>query len=221
MKILTGIDGSRRNILLLTEFILLFGGLPLLILYSRDRLAMLMALWIGALLIQFFLHHYHRKNPVQKLNWEGFRKGVAAILLRFAVLAPLIAALAWYANPENFLSLPRDRTGLWLQIMIFYPLLSVWPQELIYRSFIYHRYAPLFGTGKGYVAASSLMFGYMHILFLNWVAVGMTLIGGFLFSSDYSRNRSLALTCLEHALYGCLVFTVGLGIYFYSGAAWD
>lgn len=212
---------TRRNIFLLTEFIVLFGGAPLLILYARDRLFMLMALWIGALLIRVFLYNQNKKNPVEKLNWAGFRKGVSAILLRFAFLAPAIAALAWYVSPETFLSLPRERTDLWLRIMIFYPLLSVWPQELIYRSFIYHRYAPLFGTGRGYVAASTLMFGYMHILFLNWVAVLMTLIGGFLFSTDYRRNKSLALACLEHSLYGCLVFTVGLGIYFYSGAAWD
>lgn len=212
---------TRRNIFLLTEFILIFGGTPLLILYTRDRLFMIMALWVGALLIYLFLHHQRRNSPVEKLNWAGFRKGFIAILLRFAILAPAIAGLTWYVSPESFLSLPRERTDLWLKIMIFYPLLSVWPQELIYRSFIYHRYAPLFGTGRGYVAASTLMFGYMHILFLNWVAVFMTLIGGFLFSTDYRRNKSLALTCLEHSLYGCLVFTVGLGIYFYSGAAWD
>ncbi len=182
---------------------------------------MIMALWIGALLIHLFLIHQRRQHPVEKLNWAGFRKGLMTILLRFAFLAPAIAALTWFFSPETFLSLPRERTDLWLRIMIFYPLLSVWPQELIYRSFIYHRYAPLFGTGRGYVAASTIMFGYMHILFLNWVAVFMTLVGGFLFSTDYRRNKSLALTCLEHSLYGCLVFTVGLGIYFYSGAAWD
>lgn len=211
---------TRRNAYLLGEFVLLFGGAPLLILYARDRLAMLMTLWIGALLIAFFLHRQRRKNPGTAFNWTGFRKGVAAILLRFAVLAPLITLAAWWFHPGDILSLPRERTALWLQIMLFYPLLSVWPQEVIYRSFIYHRYAPLFGTGKAYIAASTITFGYMHILFLNWVAIVMTLIGGFLFASDFQRNKSLALTCLEHSLYGCLVFTIGLGAYFYVGAAW-
>jgi membrane protease YdiL (CAAX protease family) len=70
------------------------------------------------------------------------------------------------------------------------------------------------------VAASAFAFGYAHIIFLNWIAVAMTTFGGFLFARDYTRHRSLSLVCLEHALYGCLIFTVGLGRFFYSGAAW-
>ncbi|GBR19081.1 hypothetical protein AA3271_0383 [Gluconobacter japonicus NBRC 3271] len=71
------------------------------------------------------------------------------------------------------------------------------------------------------IVASAVAFGFAHILFLNWIAVGMTLIGGVLFASDYSRHRSLTLTCFEHSLYGCLIFTVGLGRFFYTGEAWN
>jgi hypothetical protein len=48
----------------------------------------------------------------------------------------------------------------------------------------------------------------------------MTTAGGLLFARDYARHRSLSLTCLEHSLYGCLIFTIGLGRFFYTGAAW-
>ena len=48
----------------------------------------------------------------------------------------------------------------------------------------------------------------------------MTAAGGWLFARDYARHRSLTLVCLEHAAYGCVIFTVGLGRFFYSGAAW-
>ena len=41
-----------------------------------------------------------------------------------------------------------------------------------------------------------------------------------MFATTYQRYRSLALVCLEHAIYGCLIFTLGLGWYFY-GAAWQ
>jgi hypothetical protein len=41
-----------------------------------------------------------------------------------------------------------------------------------------------------------------------------------MFAGDYARRRSLGLACLEHGLYGCLIFTIGLGRYFYTGAAW-
>jgi membrane protease YdiL (CAAX protease family) len=117
--------------------------------------------------------------------------------------------------------LPRQAPALWIAVMFIYPLLSVWPQEMVYRAFIYNRYAPLFGQKWGYVAVSALAFGYVHMIFLNGIAIAMTAFGGFLFARDYARHKSLLLVCLEHALYGCLVFTVGLGRFFYSGAAWD
>lgn len=219
-RLVTKVSWTRQKYFLLGEFIILFGGIPLLILYLRERALMIAALWAGALLIHFFLKKKNRENPVEKLNLAGFRKGALWILLRFAILAPLIVLLTFWLRPDTFLSLPRERPELWVRIMILYPLLSVWPQELIYRAFFYHRYTPLFGQGRLYTVMSATMFGYMHILFLNWVAVAMTFIGGLLFASDYRRNRSLALVCLEHSLYGCLIFTVGLGLYFYTGAAW-
>ena len=78
----------------------------------------------------------------------------------------------------------------------------------------------MFGGGGGFVAASALVFGYAHIVLLNGVAVAMTVPGGALLAWAYARHRRLHLVCLEHALYGCLIFTVGLGRFFFSGAAW-
>ncbi len=104
--------------------------------------------------------------------------------------------------------------------MLLYPLLSVWPQEVIYRRFLRRRYAPLFGAGTGFIIASALAFGFAHILFLNWVAVALTLAGGALFARSYVGHGSLFLACFEHSLYGCLIFTIGLGNFFFTGAAW-
>lgn len=210
----------RQRVLLAAEFLLLFGGLPLLILFEKNRGLMILTAWLGAALVWYVLHRKYGRAHAHEWNMEGFKAGIRAVCKRFFVLAPPIALLAWLIIPENFLALPRERTELWIKIMFFYPVLSVWPQEIIYRSFLYHRYAPLFGQGRGFIAASSLSFAFMHIMFLNPVALFMTAIGGYLFASDYARHKSLALACLEHTLYGCLVFTVGLGVYFYSGNAW-
>src|SRR5262249_51635233 len=155
-----------------------------------------------------------------KHDLANLRNDLKPIAIRFAVLAPAIAALTWYFMPESFLQLPGQVPLLWIAIMFLYPLLSVWPQEMIYRAFLYNRYAPLFGQQWGFVAASAFAFGYVHMIFLNWIAIAMTAFGGFLFARDYARHKSLLLVCLEHALYGCLIFTVGLGRFFYSGAAW-
>jgi len=53
---------------------------------------------------------------------------------------------------------------------------------------------------------------------LPLLAVVMTSIGGLIFGWRYMKSRSLAAVSFEHALYGQLVFTIGLGRYFYHGA---
>jgi membrane protease YdiL (CAAX protease family) len=67
--------------------------------------------------------------------------------------------------------------------------------------------------------ASATLFGLHHYIFHNWLAVALTLLGGIKFVLTYRRSRSLPLTCVEHAIYGCLVFTVGLGVFFHGGSA--
>jgi membrane protease YdiL (CAAX protease family) len=140
---------------------------------------------------------------------------VGAIWLAAVVL--LIPAVA-LAAPEEFLGLPRERPRLWVVIMIFYPLLSVYPQEVIFRAFFFHRYGPILGNSARLIAVNALAFGLAHAMFRNGIAVGLTTVGGALFAWTYSRTRSLPLVSLEHALYGCFIFTVGLGEYFYTGA---
>ena len=67
------------------------------------------------------------------------------------------------------------------------------------------------------VIASAVAFGFVHIVFLNPIAVGLSVVGGVLFALTYLRTRSLLMAAIEHGLYGCLIFTVGLGRYFFHG----
>ena len=207
---------SRRTLLLGLEFAVIFVGAPFLIVALKNRLLLIGLLWLGALAAHLAI----RGNYRPRLSRQEFREGIKPVALRFAVLAPIIAIITWVAMPDSFLAMPRTQPELWLAIMILYPVFSVWPQEMLYRALIYHRYAPLFGQNWGYIAASALAFGYAHIIFLNFIAVVMTGLGGFLFARDYAKHRSVLLVCLEHALYGCLIFTAGLGRFFYSGAVW-
>jgi membrane protease YdiL (CAAX protease family) len=211
---------TRFPLWLWTEFLLLFGGTPLLILAIRERSFMIMLMWGSAIIIALVLHKYYRRSYALEWNWPGLRTGWKDMAKIFLPAAALLTAIAYVLLPEQFLSLPRDRPQLWWKIMLLYPILSVWPQELIYRSFLYHRYAPIFGTKNGYVAASTLAFAWLHIMFLNPVAIILTFAGGWFFSKSYSKHHSLALVCAEHAAYGCLLFTVGYGWFFFSGAAW-
>lgn len=132
----------------------------------------------------------------------------------------LTAAVAALRRDRLF-ELPRRNPWLWLAVMVLYPVLSVYPQELVYRSFLFHRYAPVFGDGLGLVAASAAAFGYVHIVFGSWVSVVLSGAGGWIFALRYLQTNSLFTASVEHSVYGILVFTVGLGQYFYHGAAAD
>lgn len=218
---MTGADTENRispgvRFHLATEFILIFAGGPLLILVLHRPGVLFILLWAGAATAWLSTRS---KQSVSSEPSET-RSEIRILFLRFVLLAPCIALASWFFLPETFLSLPSERPLFWAAIMVLYPLLSVWPQEMLYRQFLFMHYAPLFRRKSVLIAASALAFGFAHVIFLNPVAIIMTLAGGFMFARDYARHQLLRLTCLEHALYGCLIFTVGLGRFFYTGDAW-
>ena len=155
----------------------------------------------------------------KQLGWGQVRRAhLSPVFAWFIVGAIGIVVFTWLWTPERLFELPRRNVLLWAMIMVFYPLLSVYPQEILYRTFFFHRYSDLFPRPRVRIAASAAAFGYMHIVFENWIAVVLTLLGGLLFAKTYESTRSTLAVSFEHALYGCLIFTIGLGWYFYGGA---
>lgn len=154
----------------------------------------------------------------QLTSWSNFRPFLTAILIRDAVCIVGLGIAVYLLAPQLLFSLIRRSTWLWALIFLLYPLLSVYPQELLYRAFFFHRYEPLFGRGRGMLLASALAFAFVHIIFRNWLAVGLCVIGGFLFSLTYQTSGSLLLACMDHAIFGNFLFTIGLGQFFYHGS---
>lgn len=140
------------------------------------------------------------------------------IIATFALGAIAMMAMVLAFLPDAYFAFPRQRPDIWIMVMIFYPLVSVYPQELIFRGFFFDRYRDLFPTRWGMILASGVTFGYVHIIFESWASVGLTVIGGILFAWTYDRTRSVLAASFEHALFGCFAFTVGLGALFYTGA---
>ena len=100
--------------------------------------------------------------------------------------------------------------------MISYPVLSVVPQEIIFRAFFFHRYSSLFAHRRVIILINGALFAFAHILFRNWVAVIGSFVVGLLWAMTYLESRSLLVVSIEHALYGNFVFTLGIGYYFYA-----
>jgi len=135
-----------------------------------------------------------------------------------ACCAALTFGLALALVPERFLEMPRYRPGLWLAIMVLYPLFSALPQELIFRSLFFRRYGPLFRNDALALAANGALFGLAHMFYMNPVTIALTCLGGLIFGWAYLRHGSFLLAVVLHSLAGQLVFTSGLGVYFYHGA---
>ena len=210
-----------QRTLLVLELFLLFVVLPLGYRYSPVRIPALPVLWIVAGYALWRLLQDKSFNRNQLWNPSPFAGQITAIILIFAVAAFILwLGTHWFA-PQLEWSLMRQHPRLWAVVQVLYPVLSVYPQGVLYRAFFLHRYAGLFAdtaSGKwALIVASAAAFGFLHIIFRNSLAVGLTFCGGILFAARYVETESLFTSNAEHALYGCWLFTVGLGQYFYHG----
>jgi len=199
------------------EFVLLFVCLPLAYRFSLLRIPVLPLLWIVTLYAWIQLLRDPQFDRRRMGNIGALPGSLGEILLIFMVAALLIWMGVERFAPSLEWSFVRQHPAFWAVVMIAYPVLSVYPQGLVYRAFFFERYAPLFTGRWTMILASALVFAFMHVIFRNWVAVTLTFAGGLLFAWRYAETESLVASSFEHALYGCWLFTVGLGQYFYHG----
>lgn len=149
---------------------------------------------------------------------DALRPALPSILVVGAISAALMVVAVAIWDADRLFRLPREAPQIWLLIIVLYPLLSVYPQGLLFRAFLMHRYAPAFGNGVASAVASATAFGFAHIIYGTVASVLLTLAAGWMFARRYQRTRSLLTASVEHALLGVLVFTIGLGDLFYRGA---
>src|SRR5215470_7058934 len=207
---------SRRWILYL-ELALFFGLLPAM-LYRRLLPNFPVPILICVALVALGIAQRFPNFSLRRLfHWSGARSQAFSILMRDFFFMAALGIAVWRFAPELLFSLVRSTPVLWLAIMVLYPLLSVLPQEFLFRAYFFRRYEAIFGRGSAMIAASAIAFGFVHVVFGNWLAVALSAIGGILFSTTYLQTASLPLVWLEHALFGDFLFTIGLGRFFYHG----
>ena len=151
-------------------------------------------------------------------NRASFRTHLGRTLCWFLPGALVVGTVFALVRPDLWFTFPRVHPEAWLLIVVTYPILSAYPQEIIFRAFFFHRYHALFPSQWGKITASALTFGFAHIVFANWLAPAMTVIMGLQFSLTYARTESTLQVAVEHGLWGLYAFTVGLGWFVYSGA---
>lgn len=197
----------------------LFVVIPLLFFFRviPKQFNPLLLLFLAVVVLWLLLRRDPTFDTQMLWNLGAVRTQWKFVLARTAILCALIALGVWLFFPERMFILVRRAPVLWLAVMVLYPFLSVYPQEVFFRAFFFHRYRRLMGQGFGAIVAGATLFGFVHIVFGNWISVLLSGAGGLLFARTYLTSGSLALASIEHALYGNFIFTIGLGEFFFHG----
>ncbi len=205
---------THSKVLRWIELIVIFIGGPLIFYFNILRIPKFIPLLlVFAVSIVYLLlsKSFNRKafgiNGFD--NWKDFGIRIGITLLVITLLSLTLLP------KEHLFELPINHPWIWVMIMIFYPLWSAFTQEVIYRGFYFHRYSPLFKSEKIAILVNAFLFGFLHIIFRNWVAVAATIVIGLVWAYTYTKHGSLLIVSAEHAIVGNYIFTIGLGYFFY------
>lgn len=199
------------------EYLLLFWLTPITLYVFRDHMPALllpiMFLFSSYCVVRLWQSRILHKQIqlIKKLS----RHHLAEILLPFLSAAMILMTAVYIFIPEKLFDLPSNTPYNWLLLILLYPIVSVIPQEIIFRSFFFHRYRKLFLSDNRRWLFSSISFGMAHMFYANWLAVVMSFFGGLLFGYRFLQSeKNIAVVVLEHSLWGMMLFTIGLSSYF-------
>lgn len=209
--------GGKR--FLLIEFCSLFIALPIAFYFLRHAVAPYLLLCLITVLLWCLLSLFTdpRFKRFRLWNLDKLKEFLPNVLKTFLIAAFVIVLASWWFTPQWLFSLPLEQTLVWIALLFLYPVLSAWPQEIIFRTYLFHRYKRIFRSKNLRAWLSAISFGLAHLMFANWIAVVGSFFAGLVFAYTYMHSRSTLLVALEHSLWGCWLFTAGLGIHFDSG----
>lgn len=214
-------DRTASRLQLAAEFLALFIGVPVLMAVFFEDIQRNRALFPTILALAGVALVLLLRTPGWRLRdlLRGPVLGEWRIIVGFWIISAVACSgFVMAISPNSFLNIPLQRPGLWLVIMVFYPLLSALPQEIIYRSLFFERYQVLFPGMALPILVNGAVFGFGHLFYDNWITITMTAVGGMVMGWAYMRGRSTLLAWVLHSIAGQLVFTSGLGHFFYHGA---
>ena len=195
---------------LIFEFIFIFIIIPLLVILNNEKLFVFIAL-----LFFFFISIFLLKNT-KNFSFKSFSKKIDwKYIFFFSCLFTIAGFIYTIIIDKNLLfNLPANNFSLWVIVILIYPFFSVIPQEFIFRVLFFERYGNLFKSQNIAILVNSIIFAYIHLVFQNFHAFFITLITSPIFAYAYV-NKSFKTCFLVHTIGGQLVFTYGLGKYFY------
>lgn len=144
-----------------------------------------------------------------------FRKDYAGkSVVRIVIISLLLIWFTWWIYPDLFLSFPLENFNGYVITFFLYPVASVFPQEIIYRVYFFHRYESIIPEKYLLMLSNAIIFGLTHFIYANWVAPIATFLVSWVFIYNYYQTKSWLNVSLEHYLYGIIMFTIGFGYFF-------
>jgi len=204
-----------RIIWLWIEFTLLFFALPVFILL--DKSVIHPSIFVLPALL--FIILYLRKNKTfrfrELVEWPTKKEILIKYLRLLIPISIALLAFAYFLSPDDLFNLPKSNLRIWIFLIIFYPFFSAYGQEVIFRVFQFYRYQDIYKNQSGFVWHSAISFSFVHIIYFSWISIILTLFLGIYLSIVYWNTKSVSLSTTIHGFLGDLVFTVGLGEYFW------
>lgn len=192
------------------EFFILFIALPLSLLLPYSFKIKGISILVAFIYLLFVLF---KKTSIKfkikkEIAWGSFLK---TTFIKFLVIALVTSAYVYFMDASKLFCVPLNKPKLWVTILFVYTFLSVWPQEVIYRTFFFERYGSHFTNKNILIFVNAIVFCMAHLFLRNTLVTVLTFIGGLLFAYTFHKTKSTTLVSIEHALYGNWLFTVGMG----------
>ena len=195
---------------LFLELTSLFVFLPVMTLFPMHRgiKAALLLIGVGYIIALCLKEKMFSMTLLTQWKTEPYWRTVG---YRFLALAILTTFFTWCVDPNNLFVPPLKNPLLWVGVLLLYSVFSVIPQEFLYRTFFFNRFKPILKDDRLLILTNAVLFSMAHLFYRNVLVLALTFAGGILFAITYDRTKSLTFTCLEHAIYGSWLFTVGMG----------
>mgnify|MGYP001827867619 CR=1 FL=1 len=135
----------QNNTFRLIELIILFVGIPVSFTLEFPIWVKMIVGLVGFSYVIFVLLRIE-KNQFRisdTINWKLFWNQT---LLKLIVIAIITTLYVWFFDYSNLYKVVRSKPMLWGIILFVYSIFSVYPQELIYRTFFFQRYEALFNN---------------------------------------------------------------------------
>ncbi|MDT8415715.1 MAG: CPBP family intramembrane glutamic endopeptidase [Flavobacteriaceae bacterium] len=201
---------QRYKRFLWMEMFFLFVLGPVMLLFDIYPVVKIVSVLIGLsyVVVLIFKSRKRIRETKKRPNWQKFWRSTG---LKFSTIAVgSIIALGLY-QPDLLFKIVREKPWVWVSILFVYSIVSVYPQEVLYRVFFFSRYEILFSNKRLLLFINAFLFSLAHIIFLNVFVLLVTFVGGLLFAYTYHHTRSTSMVFLEHTIYGYWIFTVGMG----------